>query len=111
MVHLLILEAFQGPRPEGTVTRHLDGDKTNNRLSNLRRGTPAENSQDAMRHGTHIGTERAARTHCKQGHLFSEANTYVATVDGRFRARKCRTCVAESNRRSYQRRAAKRVAA
>lgn len=53
-VHQLVLQVFVGPRPEGMICRHLDGDPTNNRPSNLRWGTPKENSEDMMRHGTHV---------------------------------------------------------
>jgi hypothetical protein len=35
-VHHLVLEAFVGPRPEGLVCCHWDGDPGNNRLENLR---------------------------------------------------------------------------
>ncbi len=49
----LVLEAFVGPRPPGLVCRHLDGDPGNNRLTNLRWGTQAENVADMIRHGRH----------------------------------------------------------
>jgi hypothetical protein len=51
-VHRLVLEAFVGPCPEGQECRHLDGDKTNNRLDNLRWDTHGENILDRFRHGT-----------------------------------------------------------
>lgn len=52
-VHKAILLAFVGPRPESnTDIRHLDGDFTNNRLSNLRYGTRQENEADKLAHGT-----------------------------------------------------------
>lgn len=51
-VHRLMGEAFFGPRPEGLVTRHLNGDNKDNRLSNLSYGTQAENQFDSVRHGT-----------------------------------------------------------
>lgn len=66
-VHRLVLLAFVGPCPEGLETRHLDGNPANNRLENLRYGTPAENGQDRVRHGrVHHGgnpklTEEGAR--------------------------------------------------
>jgi hypothetical protein len=50
-LHNLVLEAFVGPRPKGQVTRHLDGDKTNNTLSNLQYGTVSENMADRVMHG------------------------------------------------------------
>src|SRR5262245_18248010 len=34
-VHVLVLETFVGPRPAGQQCRHLDGNKENNRLTNL----------------------------------------------------------------------------
>jgi hypothetical protein len=51
-VHHLILEAFIGPRPNGMQCRHLDGNRSNNRLDNLAWGTPRENIHDSFRHGT-----------------------------------------------------------
>lgn len=51
-IHHLVLLAFVGPRPEGMETRHLDGNKTNNDLKNLRYGTCKENYNDRRRHGT-----------------------------------------------------------
>ena len=52
LVHRLVLEAFTGPRPEGMVTRHLDGNHTNNHIDNLVWGTSTENNRDRVRHGT-----------------------------------------------------------
>lgn len=49
-VHHAVLLAFVGPRPEGLLTRHLDGNCLNNRLDNLRYGTKSENSADFYRH-------------------------------------------------------------
>lgn len=52
-VHELVLLAFEGDRPsvEGRCEiRHLDGDKTNNRLSNLKYGTVKENFADRKLH-------------------------------------------------------------
>lgn len=51
-VHALVLKTFAGPCSDGMVCRHLDGNKTNNHVSNLAWGTPKENSQDMILHGT-----------------------------------------------------------
>lgn len=50
-VHAFVLMAFVGPRPNGAEARHLDGNKTNNTLSNLAWGTKQENAADSVRLG------------------------------------------------------------
>lgn len=54
-VHQQVLIAFVGPRPEGCIARHLDGNRENNCRWNLAWGTPKENAQDAIRHGVFSG--------------------------------------------------------
>lgn len=52
-IHELVLLAFEGERPssdERSEIRHLDGDKTNNCLSNLKYGTTRENAADRALH-------------------------------------------------------------
>lgn len=52
IVHVIILETFQGPCPEGMEARHFpDGNPANNANSNLRWGTPLENAADRIAHG------------------------------------------------------------
>lgn len=50
-VHVLVLEAFVGPRPSGMYGCHRDDNALNNCLHNLYWGTPAQNSADKIRHG------------------------------------------------------------
>jgi hypothetical protein len=45
-VHRLVAAAFMGPRPEGQETRHLDGNRLNNRADNLAYGTHSQNQLD-----------------------------------------------------------------
>lgn len=54
LIHVLILESFVGPRPCGGECRHLDGDPTNNALSNLCWGTRGENIDDMRAHGSFV---------------------------------------------------------
>lgn len=62
-VHALVLLAFVGP-PGDLVCRHLDGNKNNNHLSNLRWGTCQENVDDMRAHGTiPRGVRSGRRTH------------------------------------------------
>ena len=57
-VHNIVLTAFIGPRPEGMVCCHYDGDAGNNRLENLRWDTRKSNTCDSRRHGTLARGER-----------------------------------------------------
>jgi len=51
-IHRLVLEAFVSPRPDGFECRHKDGEKTNNRLSNIEWSTHEINENDKHSHGT-----------------------------------------------------------
>jgi len=53
-VHVLVLLAFAGPRPEGFHARHLNDDPEDNRIENLRWGTASENVEDTRRNGIMI---------------------------------------------------------
>lgn len=52
-IHRLLLLVYIGPCPPGMECRHLNGNRSDNRLDNLCWGTRKENIQDAIRHGTH----------------------------------------------------------
>src|SRR3990167_10454618 len=47
-VHRLILETFIGKRPKGKECRHLNDNKIDNKIKNLRWGTRKENFQDRL---------------------------------------------------------------
>ncbi len=85
-IHVLVLEAFVGPRPEGFVACHADGDHDNNVPSNLRWDTQQGNIDDLRRHGTHRNTRK---TECIRRHEFTPENTYNHPTSG---VRQCREC-------------------
>lgn len=55
LVHRLVLETFVGPCPDGMQAMHLDDNPRNNRLDNLRWGTPKENHSTINRKGERNG--------------------------------------------------------
>ncbi len=60
-VHLLICAAFHGPKPPPlSQCCHGDGNKDNNRPSNLRWGTQKDNMSDNVRHGVFCGVKNGA---------------------------------------------------
>lgn len=100
-VHSLVAEAFIGPRPKGLDIRHLDGDRLNCSVGNLRYGTRAENVQDCIAHGSHY---QASKTRCPYGHPYDDVNTYWWKG-----GRVCRTCK-NQRQADYRTRQAQRAA-
>lgn len=91
-VHILVLEAFVGPRPYPKANgRHLNDLVADCRLTNLEWGSSSDNKYDAVRNGRHIN---AAKTECKWGHEFTPENT-ICTARGH---RACRECKNRRNR-------------
>jgi hypothetical protein len=59
--HVLVCEAFHGPRPfPRAEVRHLDGDPSNDAPGNLAWGTRVDNCADTAAHGR---TSRGAKNH------------------------------------------------
>ena len=94
LVHRLVAEAFI-PNPENLpLVRHLNDVPGDNRLENLAWGTKRDNSYDAVRNGLHRNGNMV-KTHCKNGHEFTEENSYVRkTVSGGY-GRTCKKCKSE----------------
>lgn len=57
-VHMLVLELFIGPAPDGMISAHENGVRSDCRLSNLRWDTQKNNIADKKRHGTHQSGEK-----------------------------------------------------
>lgn len=83
-VHQLVLEAFVGPRPDGMLACHWNDVPDDNRLGNLRWGTPKDNRADLIRNGH---DHNLVKTKCKWGHPYTEEN--VRKHRGH---RHCRAC-------------------
>lgn len=92
-VHVLVLEAFVGPRPPGMECCHWNDIPDDNRVENLRWGTRTDNIKDAVRNGTH---HMASRTHCPHGHEYTEKNTYTYP-NGSRACNECRRIYREEN--------------
>lgn len=71
-IHRLLLETFVSFCPENMECRHLDGNRQNNKLSNLKWGTRSENVQDSIQHGTHFQPNNRGSKH---------ANTQLTEIE------------------------------
>lgn len=65
-LHKLMATTFLGKRRNGFQVRHLDGNKENNSLSNLKYGTALENANDRKLHlktafGERIGSSKLSK--------------------------------------------------
>lgn len=58
-VHIVVTEAFHGPRPAGHEAAHCDGNRANNAASNMAWKTPSENTADREVHGVVMRGERS----------------------------------------------------
>lgn len=77
LVHVLVLEAFVGPRPRGMDCCHFpDRDPSNNSLSNLRWDTRKGNFSDKIEHGTDMRGEKSP--------VHKLSNEQVKEIRGRY---------------------------
>jgi hypothetical protein len=77
-VHLLVLEAFHGPRPPALVGCHRFDQKHDNRVQSLYWGTRSQNMYDSYRNG-----RMPEKTHCARGHLWVPANLKTEGKSGK----------------------------
>jgi hypothetical protein len=105
-VHRVAWELENGPVPDGLVIDHVkDRGCRHRNCANVAHLEPVTNRENLLR-GHFSGRGRnAGKTHCDQGHEFTEANTYVIPSTGH---RACRTCRRDwdSDRRERNRRTA-----
>lgn len=60
-VHVLCMLAFYGPPGEGQIVCHNNGNRADNRISNIRYDTYKGNAKDAEFHGTRLFGEKHPR--------------------------------------------------
>jgi hypothetical protein len=87
----LILRAFVGPPPDGCrLSRHLDDDRSNNKLENLAWGTDLDNIYDALRNG---------RSFASYGHLGKTlSDESKQKISQKLKGRKTGRVISESHR-------------
>lgn len=85
-VHRLVAIAFIDNPEKHVLVLHGANGQTDNSVSNLYWGNQKQNIADRQRDGTCHETNK---THCPQGHEYSEKNTYINPND---QHRKCRSC-------------------
>ena len=93
LVHRVLAETYLKNPNNYPFVLHENDEKLDNRLENLRWGTPSENHFDRVKNGIHW---QAKKTHCKWGHPFSGENLKVVKEGGRRVRRRCRQCVKDS---------------
>lgn len=87
-VNRLVAATFIGPIPEKYEANHKSGNKRDNAVDKLEICTHQQNIAHAISTGlSHPGQAQASKTHCKHGHEFTAANTYMHR-----NSRHCRAC-------------------
>lgn len=97
VAHRVSYEHHVGPIPEGMHLDHLCRVRSCVAPTHLEPVTPREN---LMRSPIAPAALNAAKTHCRNGHLFDEANTTIWSGE-----RICRTCARDKAQRYRTRRA------
>jgi hypothetical protein len=100
-VHRVVVELDGRVIGDGLYVCHTCDVKACVNPAHLYVGSPLDNATDAKERGllvNRLATENAAKTHCPQGHPYTEENLRVRVVRGRAE-RRCVACARESDRR------------
>ena len=102
LTHRAMYELHVGQIPLNLTIDHLCRNRACGNPKHLRILTIYENASD---------NGFATRTHCPQGHEYTDENTYYWKQKNGEPSRQCRTCRRESDRRRYAKTKAKKQAA
>lgn len=95
-VPVLVMRTFVGPAAPGQVVRHRVPDVDDNRLTNLRYGSHADNARDTVEHGRNHNQNK---TVCPRQHLLIDPNLRAS-----IKKRGARGCLACSRALAYAQR-------
>jgi len=101
-VHRHVYELTNGLIPEELELDHLCRVRNCCNPNHLRLVTSKENSTAAGSQVFFNGKEHSAKTHCPQGHIYNQENTYIAirkTTGKSYRL--CRICHKENSKKYY----------
>lgn len=76
-VHQLVLFAFVGEKPKGKETSHLNHNRTDNRLYNLKWETGSENQRRRVENGTDMRGEKGGNVKLREEDVFKIREMYL----------------------------------
>lgn len=79
LVHLLVWTTFKGDIPEDYVIDHIDGNKENNKLENLRLVTQSENIKNAYKNGA--GKQIKVKQIDNEGNIIAKFDSIQKAAD------------------------------